>query len=417
MHDMPGKREMRQRRGDGRGEPLSDGSRRFPTPKGTFVPAPAPRRGGASKGEERARRGEEVRDLAWRRTGEERGDMPAWMAEDAGTPRTPGGRVDSIQEFKAQLRERERREKGEPEPEQAQQRGMYEDLAQPEESDGHSSRFAKFFHSDQGKGDAQASNQAAVEIDLFSLLSGKKEQKPSSAASTPAAPAPPALAPAPKQAPSAPQTPQAAPAGGAPSAADMASMQMLMAKLMGGRTQSPAATPPRASSGTATPSAPPSGAHGSPAPAAQAAQNAPSQMALFQQLLHQSSRPRDGDGAGAGAPPGLGGGGWPMAMPRPGAPPGGPHGAHPGGPPGGPPGLYGAPPGVPPQGWPGAPYDPRRPPPGLGAPPGVAARPPGAPPGLAGMPGAPPGMHPPPAMPYAFPGHAVPPGWMPERRE
>ena len=200
--DASSKRDPRQRRGGderGRGE-SADAPRRFPAPKGTFVPAPAPRRGAPSRAD--ARRGDDGREMAWRRGQDtERAEVPAWLSDDAGARRPPtsaAGRVDSIQEFKAQMREKERREKGEP-AEPPARRSMYEDMAHEEDTGGHASRFARFFSPDAGKGsEEKASSTPAVEFDLFSLIQGKKDSGSSTPRAQPsvaAAPTPPAATP------------------------------------------------------------------------------------------------------------------------------------------------------------------------------------------------------------------------------
>ena len=422
MHgEMPGKRDARQRRGlddRARGGDYAEAGRRFPTPRGTFVPAPAPRRGKLGEG----RRTDEPRDMAWRRAQDaERSEVPAWLSDDAGArrgaaPSAAAPRVDSIQEFKAQMREKERRERGEaPAPAAPARRSMFEDLAQEEETDGHSSRFARFFSSDANKGGEEKSNASGgIDFDLFSLLQGKKEPEapaaPAARAAAPAAATPPVSVPASAPAPAPTATPPTATprtasprvepsraepqralsqagAPPAPSAADLASMQMLMAKLMGGArggaspaVSSPLRQPATPNTGTASPA--PSGAPAS----------APSAPAFFQQLLNKSASSGEARDAPSPSMPVRPPGGWapPMGM---GAPPPAP-----------PPGLYGGAPNRP--GWPPAPYE-------MGG-----APPPGLPPGLVhGVP-PPPGLRPPPGMPYAVP-PGMPQGvpWMPRPPE
>lgn len=415
---MPNKRDARQRRGMDdrvRGGDFAEAGRRFPTPKGTFVPAPAPRRGKLGEG----RRNDEPRDMAWRRAQDaERSEVPAWLSDDAGArrgaaPSSATPRVDSIQEFKAQMREKERRERGEaPMPAAPAHRSMFEDLAQEEETDGHSSRFARFFSSDANKGGEEKTNATGgIDFDLFSLLQGKKEpETPTARAAAPApqptaaTPSTPVPAPAPTSTPPAaaprmasprvepsraePRAPSQAGAAPAPSAADLASMQMLMAKLMGG---SRGGTSPAVSSPLRQPATPNAGT-ASPAPSS-APSGAPSAPAFFQQLLNKSASASDARDSPSPSVPVRPPGGWapPMGM---GAPPHAP-----------PPGLYG---GAPPNrlGWPPAPYE-------LGG-----APPPGLPPGLVhGVP-PPPGLRPPPGMPYAVP-PGMPQGapWMPSPHE
>lgn len=325
------------------------------------------------------------------------GGMPAWMAEDATTARPVGG-AETIEAFKARMREMERRERGEPtvdEP-RAPQANSTTHVEEPETESETTSRFARFF---DNKNDGKASNSATGSpqigsLDLFGMFQTmQKREKTTDARGTPGTPtappaavasparqpqarpiqspsprapppqAPPPQAPAPQvRPPTAAPAPTDTPVDGLPkpSAADMASMQMLMAKLMGRPAPAPAQAPapapaPESRGPIAAPSAPPGlgarppvppmGMYARPMPApphASAQPNVPlSQMDFLHSLLRTSAQ--------GGAPP---------------PPP--------------PPGLY---PTQPPS-WPqGPPYA------GVPLPPGIPM-PLGAPPGLGERPGA-----------------------------
>lgn len=375
------------RAGHARRGPLEDGTeRRSATfkPSG-FVPAPgAPRNRGMRRQDDDER--------GWRRPAqdEQKGSgVPAWMQDD-GTQTKPSATsgVESIEAFKAQMREMERQQRGEkpsapPVPDAAEG---------PEETEAEqASRFARFFdvHRDTKETKHGTSSPAIGSLDLFgmwqNLQSRDTEKRPSAptgsppaalAAGTSAVPGPgharmmahsqpvsqthsPLLSP-PTQAavPSVPAPPL--PDQGAapkPSAADMASMQMLMSKLMSARHPSTAptaeappglGTPPR-------PTGPPgmSGAsHGPPGlsgrppvppppPPPTGHGGAPmTSMAFLQSLLNTSARP----------PPSV-----PPGMPAPWPP------------------MYGAPGGTLPPGAP-PPGLVQRPPPGMAAPPWMQAK-------------------------------------------
>ncbi|WFD08525.1 hypothetical protein MVES1_003901 [Malassezia vespertilionis] len=348
-------------------------------------------------------RSQEDAPLGWRRVGAQpegdaslRTSVPAWMAEEGSAPPPPtAGRVDSIQQFKAQMREKERRERGEPSDEQ--QRSMYEDLSNIHEDDAvneRSSRFARFFdvrsEGSKGSAPAQSETQApqAGSFDLFNILQNAGSQSgPSLERELPA--------------PQDQQAPSAAPLMGGPSgpsAKDMASMQVLMAKLMGQRAPaSPGAahtaspqlgTPQRVTARQARPAE------------AQPETSAPG-MAFFNQLLSQAARSHDKTkqaqapvahpvrppippvlppDAGNGPAPGM----W-IPPPNMGFPPGAQM------PP--PPGLLGTQPN-----WPGG--GPR--PPGMSMP----RPPPGIPAGMGAHYGA--VLHGPPGLPQGGPGRPMP---------
>jgi len=333
--------------------------------KGASAPvavAPGPRSRAAGKG----RIEKEADDgRSWRRvddTAPRASGMPAWMADDSAASRPVSG-VETIEAFKAQMREMERRERGEPPAAAAPPR---EEAARTDEPETEtetetSSRFARFFDtkSDSKAATSTPSSQNIGGLDLFGMFQTlQKRETPSGSAAespaahtapgTPTAPraVPPAqvvcpTAPAPVRAPAPPAAPSEAPVDGLPkpSAADMASMQMLMAKLMGHPTAPPEAPPglgPR-------PPVPPMGLYPRPMPRPAPTGAPMSQMDFLQSLLRTSA---PGTPGAAGAPP----------------------------PPPPPPGLY---PAQPPS-WPqGAPYA------AMSLPPGIPM-PMGAPPGLGG---------------------------------
>ena len=320
----------------------------------------------------------------------ETGGMPAWMGDaGAGTARRPG--VDSIQEFKAQMREKERRERGEPVDQAPAPSADAERAPAPIEDPsgmGRSSRFARFFdapHKDESHSGSNTPKQAPAatmdSLDLFSMFKNASLRDAGPGSGAQATP-PPQQVPAPQPAP---QPAQPAAQASGPSSADVASMQKIMSLLQGGAKR-PATQPAHASPAPAPAPAPaPRGAdQGAPRPPP------PDSAAFLNSLL---SRSRSGAGtpgspAGAPAPPP----GW--------ASPGSPaHGspAHP------PPGMF---PGGPHPPWPMAPMPapsarPTPPPPGLvspgghptGPPPGLAR----APPHAGGVP-VPPGARPPPGL-------------------
>ncbi|WFD01088.1 hypothetical protein MYAM1_003849 [Malassezia yamatoensis] len=296
--DLSNKRDARQRRGhdDRHRSEFTEGSRRFPTGKAGLVPASSTSR--RTKLNE-ARKQDEPKEMAWRKTQDtESSDVPEWMANDSQAQRpsapTPiaasgAGRVDSIQEFKMQMRAKERQQRGEaaePAESSTAHRAMYQDMANDEDTDSQASRFARFFSPESSRNqEDKTTHTNAMNFDLFSLLQGKKDN--SSSASTPqaepstaarvtspalqktsavqrAAPAivsheqvvgspstqpresmpmraasqsdwtaRKAATPEPVDA-AASKASHAASGGPAPSAADLASMQVLMAKLMGG---------------------------------------------------------------------------------------------------------------------------------------------------------------------------------------
>lgn len=428
--------------------------RRFPGPsKGVFTQAPAGRaRPGASKMdsngfelvEERRKtdrdpiaRGQRERERAintardreeqpfgWRRG--DRGDhaektapqrvndaTPAWMRDDAAPQRaTPAQRVDSIQEFRAMMREKERAAHGEKEPVGAEPAGGAAAPVEEPAGMSRSSRFAHFFdgrEKGEEKGEAAKSGTAAPatdSLDLFKLFQsasvGEKQgtppapapRKPSNATTTatrqvssPAPASAPASAPQASPAvpspvpqavrPMAPATPPI-PGQPQPSAADYASMQKIMALLQGG--------PKRSASGTSS----------APAPVSQR-EGERSGSATPQSVPHPPGLPRHGTPASDGRgtpqdqaaffngllkqhrPPVATQQGLTNASPYAGAPPAhfAPH-AQPTVPLGPPPGLVRGPPQGP---WPNAAMQPPRsgnaPSPGpYGPPPGLGARPP-----------------------------------------
>ncbi|WFD45131.1 hypothetical protein MPSI1_003808 [Malassezia psittaci] len=310
--DLSNKRDARQRRGhdDRNRSEFSEGSRRFPPGKAGFVSAPSTSR--RTKLNE-ARKHDEPKDMAWRKTQDtESSDVPEWMANDneAQRPAAPtpiaasgAGRMDSIQEFKMQMRAKERQQRGEPaQPIESSMtpRAMYEDIANDEDTDSQASRFARFFSSESSRNHEEKSNtNNAMNFDLFSLLQGNKDN--TSSTSTPQAESRTAASVTSPTLQETPAVQRAAPAivsheqvvaspstqprqnmpmntasrsnwtardaatpepvdaagskakhatsgGPAPSAADLASMQVLMAKLMGGtpnRNASPREMPRR----------------------------------------------------------------------------------------------------------------------------------------------------------------------------
>lgn len=375
-------------RRDGRGgrRALQDGAKGANAPAGVAL-GPRVRPTGKGRSDKDADDGR-----TWRRVDDAvpRGTngVPAWMADDPAASRPVGG-VETIEAFKAQMREMERRERGEPLPPAAPPRA---EAAQPVEPDTEtetetetSSRFARFFDtkSDSKAANSAPSSQKVGGLDLFGMFQTmqKRESPSGSAAESPAAHTAPGTPTEPRAVPTAPMVrpsasppvrpapapPSNAPVDGLPkpSAADMASMQMLMAKLMGRPAGPPAApaapavptAPLEAPPGLgARPPAPPMGLYPRPMPRP-APPGAPmSQMDFLQSLLRASA---PGTPGAAGAPPP-------------------------------PPGLY---PAQPPS-WPqGPPYA------GMPVPPGLPM-PMGAPPGLGGdAHGAGSGWRPPPGRP------------------
>ncbi|WFD32836.1 hypothetical protein MSPP1_003887 [Malassezia sp. CBS 17886] len=196
------------------------------------------------------------------------GSMPAWMDDEPtrAEGRAPGaGKMDSIQEFKAQMREKERREKGLPmdAPASATPTPADDDGADGTDGGvyGHASRFARFFDKPSGETGARSAAPAGgapVSVDphdLFHMFQkGGASRGVSAAQSASATPpsghvaterngggmddaasqthSPAARAAAQQPARSNPATSAAATTP--PTAADMERMQMLMAKLMGG---------------------------------------------------------------------------------------------------------------------------------------------------------------------------------------
>lgn len=251
-----------------------DESRRFPAAKGNvFSPMPVPR---TRRGEERSARRDtsDASGMTWRRADGERESargLPAWLADDtsARAPPTSKG-VDTIEEFKAQMREMERRERGEPsEPlSQPSQRNMFEDFAQ-EEPEG-TSRFARFFGSkSESKQTDGASSPSIESLDLFGMITKRRANTPGTptlpdvgghASGAVSSTASPQIASTPHSGHAEPavSTSTDTPPETKPSAKDMASMQMLMAKLMSG-SRSGAAASPSMSSGHSpvVPSGPP----------------------------------------------------------------------------------------------------------------------------------------------------------------
>jgi len=371
-------------RRDGRGgrRALQDGAKGANAPAGVAL-GPRARPTGKGRSDKDADDGR-----TWRRVDDAvpRGTngVPAWMADDPAASRPVGG-VETIEAFKAQMREMERRERGEPLPPAAPPRA---EAAQPVEPDTEteetetSSRFARFFDtkSDSKAANSAPSSQKVGGLDLFGMFQTiqKRESPSGSAAESPAAHTAPGTPTEPRAVPTAPMVrpsasppvrpapapPSNAPVDGLPkpSAADMASMQMLMAKLMGRPAAPPAApavptAPLEAPPGLgARPPAPPMGLYPRrmPRPAPPGAPM--SQMDFLQSLLRTSA---PGTPGAAGAPPP-------------------------------PPGLY---PAQPPS-WPqGPPYA------GMPVPPGLPMRM-GAPPGLGGdAHGAGSGWRPPPGRP------------------
>lgn len=329
-------------------------------------------------------------------------NVPAWMQEDeqvrmsaapSSAPKSAASGIESIEEFKAQMREMERRQRGEPSLDSGaaapKRAAMYADLAQEDTVAEQASRFARFFDvKNEAKGGASSGTQSPSisSIDLFGMFqnlqgsSGSSNRDATTSQSMPSsmsranvqgtsprpaqlapptagpsAPAPQSLPVSPEQLPSQP-TRAPMPENGAapkPSAADMASMQMLMSKLMSARSQRPSTAAPPDGSPHVPPGAPPGappglgphpgGPPGVPPPWAMPPREAPrgssaqppgapmTSMAFLQSLMN--------------APPGR----PPMGP----TPPAG-HPSHPPPPPPPPPGLYARPPwpGVPPPGLP-----------------------------------------------------------------
>lgn len=374
------------RAGHARRGPSEDGTeRRSATfkPSG-FVPAPgAPRHRGMRRPDDDER--------GWRRPAhdEQKGSgVPAWMQDD-GTQTRPSATsgVESIEAFKAQMREMERQQRGE----KPSAPPVPDATEGPEETEAEqASRFARFFdvHRDTKETKHGTSSPAIGSLDLFgmwqNLQSRDADKRPSAPtasssavpkADTSAASGPghargmahsqpvsqthsPLVSP-PTQSAAPSVLPPSLPDQGAapkPSAADMASMQMLMSKLMSARHPSSAplaeappglGTPPR-------PAGPPGlsgAAHGPPGLAGRPPAPPPppptgqggapmTSMAFLQSLMNTSVRP----------PPSV-----PPGMPAPWPPMYGAPGGH--GPPGAPP------PGLLP-----------RPPPGMAAPPWMQAK-------------------------------------------
>ena len=139
----------------------------------------------------------------------ETGGMPAWMGDaGAGTARRPG--VDSIQEFKAQMREKERRERGEPVDQAPAPSADAERAPAPIEDPsgmGRSSRFARFFdapHKDESHSGSNTPKQAPAatmdSLDLFSMFKNASLRDAGPGSGAQATP-PPQQVPAPQPAP------------------------------------------------------------------------------------------------------------------------------------------------------------------------------------------------------------------------
>lgn len=358
--DMP-------REGRGGRRALLDGAKST-SASATMAPGLRARNGGKLRTEKEADDGR-----TWRRVDDAApraaSGMPAWMAEDAPAARPVGG-VETIEAFKAQMREMERRERGEPAlPVASAPSGKPKRSDEPEpetETETEtSSRFARFFDT---KSDSKATSQAPSSqnvggLDLFGMFQTMQKREPPSmsAPESPAAPAThtapgtptapvarpsaPAVRPTPPAGarpspPSAPPAPLAAPPSEGPvdglpkpSAADMASMQMLMAKLMGrpaatpesrGSPRPPASAPPEAPPGLgARPPGPPMGMYPRPMPGP-APPGAPmSQMDFLQSLLRTSAPGAAGAAGAPPPPPGLYPGQpptWPQGPPYAGMP-------------------------------------------------------------------------------------------------
>ncbi|WFD34265.1 hypothetical protein MCUN1_001102 [Malassezia cuniculi] len=349
-------------------------------------------------------------------------DEPEWLAD--GPPAASEPRTDSIQEFKAQMREQERRERiaagleapepaappvqSAPQTARASQAAPTATAAPVEDPSGsRSSRFARFFGGDDKRSSNVNQITGAVEaLDLRDIFTHVRQEpaKPSPAApvQSESKAAPPAAAsPVPAQS----ATPAASSAGG-PSAADMESMKKVLALLQGSRPQSQesalmaAMMRPQAASGPATPG----GASGMHAPPGMAMppgmsghlnMRGPPHMPLPPGLAapHQGAggpagqeKPRRPDSAASmlrgDATPDKSGSATPQGPP---GIPGGPSGH-------GGPGGHGGPPGM----------SMRMPPPPHGMPPGMFPHgmfPPGMiPPGMLPPSMMPPGMAPPPGM-------------------
>ncbi|WFD21255.1 hypothetical protein MCAP1_003516 [Malassezia caprae] len=351
---------------DGRGgrRALLDGAKGA---SASAAAAPGPRARAAGKG-----RSEKEADdgRSWRRVDDAApraaSGMPAWMADDSAASRPVGG-VETIEAFKAQMREMERRERGESPVAAAPPREEAARSDEPEAETETSSRFARFFDtkSDNKAASNAPSSQNVGGLDLFGMFQTmqKRETPSSSAAESPAAHTAPSTPTAPRAAPSAPavrpaapppvrapppSVPSEAPVDGLPkpSAADMASMQMLMAKLMGrpaappeSRGPAPPSAPPEAPPGLSPrPPVPPMGLYPRPMPRP-APHGAPmSQMDFLQSLLRTSAPGTPGAAGAPPPPPGL----YPAQPPS--WPQGAPHAAMPL-----PPGIpmpMGAPPGL-----------------------------------------------------------------------
>ncbi|WFD24914.1 hypothetical protein MEQU1_003620 [Malassezia equina] len=342
--DMP-------REGRGGRRALLDGAKGA-SASATMVPGPRARNGGKLRTEKEADDGR-----TWRRVDDAApraaSGMPAWMAEESTAARPVGG-VETIEAFKAQMREMERRERGEPAtpvagtPSGKAKRSEEPDTETETET---SSRFARFFDT---KSDSKATSQAPSSqnvggLDLFGMFQTMQKRVPPSM-SAPESPAAPAAhaAPVVQTAPGTPTAPMARPSGPAvrptppagarpsppsappaplaappsegpvdglpkPSAADMASMQMLMAKLMGrpaatpesrGSPRPPASAPPEAPPGLgARPPGPSMGMYPRPMPGPGPPGAPMSQMDFLQSLLRTSAPGAAGAAGAASAPP------------------------------------------------------------------------------------------------------------------